>query len=233
MLNILLIAGHGAGDPGACATVNGKSYQEAEETRKLNDLIDKKLKGVAHVTIYPTSHSAFSDYKAGKLNTYAKFAKFDYVLETHFNAFKKDAGDGATKGAECYVTTTEKGVSVETAICKNIAALGFKNRGVKRKNLAVIKTAKNAGVSSALLEVCFIDDADDMKLYEASRDKVADAIARGIADGFGLKLPTVSEVDLAKKTIKEKAGLSDATIDYLAKYKYGDDLLKKLAAAMK
>lgn len=42
-----------------------------------------------------------------------------------------------------------------------------------------------------------------------------------------------SAVEEAKKTIKAKAGLADATIDYLAAYKYGADLLKKLAAAMK
>lgn len=40
-------------------------------------------------------------------------------------------------------------------------------------------------------------------------------------------------VEEAKKTIKAKAGLADSTIKYLADYKYGDDLLKKLAAAMK
>lgn len=40
-------------------------------------------------------------------------------------------------------------------------------------------------------------------------------------------------VEEAKKTIRQKAGLTDGTIDYLAAYKYGDDLLKKLAKAMK
>lgn len=40
-------------------------------------------------------------------------------------------------------------------------------------------------------------------------------------------------VEAAKGTIKAKAGLADSTIKYLADYKYGDDLLKKLAAAMK
>ena len=45
---------------------------------------------------------------------------------------------------------------------------------------------------------------------------------------------TVDEaVEAAKETIKAKAGLADSTIKYLADYKYGDDLLKKLAAAMK
>lgn len=36
-----------------------------------------------------------------------------------------------------------------------------------------------------------------------------------------------------RKIIREKAGLAEATLDYLQDYKYGDDLLRKLAAAMK
>ena len=39
--------------------------------------------------------------------------------------------------------------------------------------------------------------------------------------------------DEAKSIIKTKAGLSDATIVYLDSYRYGDDLLIKLAKAMK
>lgn len=39
--------------------------------------------------------------------------------------------------------------------------------------------------------------------------------------------------DEAKSIIKTKAGLSDATIVYLDSYRYGDDLLIKLATAMK
>ena len=38
--------------------------------------------------------------------------------------------------------------------------------------------------------------------------------------------------DEAKKIIKEKAGLSDSTIAFLDAYRYGDDLLIKLATAM-
>ena len=39
-------------------------------------------------------------------------------------------------------------------------------------------------------------------------------------------------VEEAKRIIKEKAGLADATIDFLYNYRYGDDLLVKLAKAM-
>jgi N-acetylmuramoyl-L-alanine amidase CwlA len=37
----------------------------------------------------------------------------------------------------------------------------------------------------------------------------------------------------AKAIVKEKAGLSDQTITFLDSYRYGDDLLLKLANALK
>ena len=40
-------------------------------------------------------------------------------------------------------------------------------------------------------------------------------------------------VEEAKSILKTKAGLSDKTIEFLYNYRYGDDLLKKLAEAMK
>lgn len=40
-------------------------------------------------------------------------------------------------------------------------------------------------------------------------------------------------VEDAKKVIKEKAGLSDVTIEFLYNYRYGDSLIVKLAEAMK
>lgn len=42
------------------------------------------------------------------------------------------------------------------------------------------------GVPAALLEVCFLDDADDMALYTDDRQAVARAIAGGIAKAFNL-----------------------------------------------
>ena len=231
-MKILLISGHGTGDPGATANVNGKSYQEADETRKVTSGLAKALKGVADVTVYPTDRNAFNDYKKGTLVSIAQFSKYKYVLEIHFNAFKKDAGDGATKGVECYVTTAENGIGVEEAICKRVAAVGLKNRGVKRKNYSVIQTAKKAGVSSALLEVCFLDDANNMKVYAAKQDKIIQAIAQGIMDGFCLK-KTESATEKNRRIVQEKAGLSDKTMEYLMAYSSGDELLKKLAGAMR
>lgn len=181
MLKVLLIAGHGAGDPGAVAG----GIQEADETRDIVSRLDTQLEGICQVDVYPTERNAYQDLKAGALAV--NWSDYDYVLEIHLNACKADTPDGETKGVECYVTKSEPGISVEEAICNNIASLGLANRGVKRKNWEVIQSARSAGVSSALLEVCFLDDPDDMEIYQSNKTAIATAITAGIVSGFGLQ----------------------------------------------
>lgn len=181
-MKILLIAGHGNGDPGACAC----GLKEADLTREVAAALLPKLKTYADVDLFDTSKNMYSYLKNGGV---CNFANYDYVFEIHFNAAAADtAGNGKTTGAEILIHTTESGASVEETILSNIAALGFKNRGVKRRsdlrNMNVCK--KNYGVSYALIEVCFIDDRDDVNLYQQKKTEVIDAIVNGIASGFGL-----------------------------------------------
>lgn len=189
-MKILLIAGHGSGDSGAVSKIDGKIYKEADMTREVVAALKPMLEAYgASVATYPTGRDAFQDYKKGKLISTAGFKNYNYVLEIHFNSCINDTkGNGYTTGSEVYVTNREAGTIVEQAIMSNLAALGFKNRGVKRKDYSVIYTAKYVGgVSAALLELCFIDDADDVRLYNKKKAAVAQAIADGVAKGFGLK----------------------------------------------
>lgn len=188
-MKILLISGHGAGDSGAVSTFGKEADLTIEQVNKIKPYLDK----YADVTIYPTERNAYNDVQKNALKV--KFADYDYVLEVHFNACVNDiTGDGKTTGTEIYVTTSEATVGVETAIVANIAALGLKNRGVKKTDFLVIRTAKKAGVSSALVEVCFIDDKDDMTIYNSKKDRIAQAIASGIISGFKLTAGTSSQV---------------------------------------
>lgn len=186
-MRILLISGHGAGDPGATSQFG----KESDETIYMVEEIKKTLSKYAQVDLYPTNRNAYSDAKAGKLAV--NFANYNYVLEVHFNACVNDTkGDGKTTGTEIYVTTAEKTVGVETKIVQAIAAFGLKNRGVKKTNFTVIYRAKAAGVSSALLETCFIDDKDDMTIYNSKKAQIAAAIANAIASQFGLKKTAIT-----------------------------------------
>lgn len=176
-MKILLISGHGAGDPGACSNYG----TEATETRRVvNEL--KVLFGGYDVTVdvYPINRNAYADIGNGCLQV--NFANYDYVFEVHFNS---SANQEAT-GVEVWVTSLEKGGAVEEAIVNKVAALGYPKRGVKREDFRVIRTAKNKGTSAALLETCFISNKGDMNRYNSNFIKVCSAIAEGIAEGFGL-----------------------------------------------
>lgn len=209
-MKLLLIAGHGAGDPGAV----GNGFQEATETRKVVAALAQALEGCCDVDTYPTSRNAYADYKAGQLTKTAQFARYDYVLEIHFNAVKASTADGKTKGTEIYVTTAEPSTAVEQAMVAAIAAVGLTNRGVKRNNWAVINQARKAGTSSALLEICFIDDPDDMAVYAANQSDIVEAITMSIIDGFGLQRPEQEkEETMTGKEIYDKLNEYTATLE--------------------
>lgn len=227
-MNILLIAGHGDGDPGAVKL----GYKEADLTRELVELIKDALSEYANVDIADTSknwyrHVCVNGHKAD-------FTKYYYVLEVHFNSAAYDLkGNKKTTGTEIYVTDGEKVVSAEENILKGMKTLGFKNRGVKRKNFGLITYIKKQGVSSALLEVCFLDDKDDVDLYMSKKKEVALAIAEGIAKGYKMEKKPLIDACL----LLAKAGIISSPGYWSTGSGYSDAnvvaLIKKFAAYLK
>lgn len=175
-LRILLIAGHGAGDPGAV----GYGTEATETRRVLNEV--KELFGGYDVIVdvYPTNRNAYADIENGSLQV--NFANYDYVFEIHFNS----AANQEATGVEIWVTPAEQGITVEQAIVNKVASLGYSNRGIKREDFRVIRTAKNKGTSAALIETCFISNRGDMNRYNGNFTKVCNAMVEGIAEGFGI-----------------------------------------------
>ena len=224
-MKVLLIAGHGGGDPGACAL----GYKEHDLAVEVCKLVKAELSRYCDVTIADTTVGWYRNIcKDGeKFN----FKGYDYVLEVHFNAAANDLkGNKKTTGSEIYVTTREKVVTVEENILKGMEILGYRNRGVKAKNYGLITYIKNQGVSAALMEVCFIDDKDDMDLYKARKADIAYAIAEGIAKGYEL---CDNSLSASCKILAEKGIINSP--DYWAKGKgYSDantvTLIQKFAA---
>lgn len=176
-MKILLIAGHGDGDCGAV----GNGHYEADLTREVVNLLKPQLDGYAEVTIADTTKN-WHKHLIKQGNAF-DFKPYDYVLEIHFNSFAVKSANGT----EIYITRSEKSHGVETNIVNGIAKLGFTNRGVIPMNFDVINYVKKQGVSSALLEVCFISNEKDMKNYQNKKNEIVKAIANGIITGFSLE----------------------------------------------
>lgn len=221
-MNIFLIAGHGDGDSGAV----GNGYKEADLTREVASIIPEFLSAYANVTVGDTNRDWFKWLK----NHSFDFKPYDYVLEIHFNSGAGDLkGDGIITGTEIYVTKSEKAITVEEDILEQMSEIGFTSRGVKRKNFSVISKVKAQGVSSALLEVAFIDDKDDMELYQLKKYSVAWAVSRGIAEGFNLiskEELTLTQYEELKDRINN---LEDKVKDAEMIYNYIDDNMPEWA----
>ena len=183
---VLIIAGHGMKngrslDTGATATVNGVTYLEYEETRKLSELVVDSLSEYADVIYYPSDRDAYTDCKAGVFYSQVDLTDVDYALVIHFNSYNYSAN-----GSVVIIPTQQSSSTIEECIIQNVVNLGFYNRGVVRQNFVVPNAILNKGIPCGLLETCFIDSSSDMRRYTGNRQAIADAIADGIAKGLGL-----------------------------------------------
>lgn len=161
-------------DPGAVATHNGKLYKEAELAIDLEERVCDILerKGVKYITDRhdETLPQYISRIKPGSGSV---------VCEIHFNS----AGAVTATGTETLVKTAAS--THEWDMAKELSdgtakILGIANRGVKteqqshRGRLGILNTG--AGIS-ALTEVCFISNRQDLMRYLANVDKIAELYA--------------------------------------------------------
>lgn len=176
--------GHNKIVPGASSYLD-----EVTEDRKITAGVIALLKEEGN-TVYDCTDDAGKTSGANLANIVAKCNAHTAALDIsiHFNAAKKDTGDGKTKGVEVYVySTSSAAYAAAERVCKNLAALGFTNRGVKvSTGLYVLK---HTNAPAMLIETCFVDDKDDADLY----NKVGvDAICKAITEGILNKTITIT-----------------------------------------
>lgn len=176
-MKINIHAGHNPDGKTACGAIG--LIKESTEARKVKNKVIALLKSQGH-TVYDctvdngTSQNDVLKKIVSKCNEHV----VDLDISIHFNSGANDKkGNGKTTGTEVFVySSASKAKTYAQNIANAISALGFRNRGVKYStSLYVLKNTKSP---SLLIEVCFVDDADDTKLYNS--DKVAQAIVKGI-----------------------------------------------------
>ena len=181
-------AGHNPDGKVACGAVG--LIKESTEARKVAEKTIKLLK-IAGCTVFDCTCNDGKNQSDVLQKIVAKCNAHivDLDVSIHFNAGANDkTGNKKTTGTEVLIFSYDGGANAYAErICKAIESLGFRNRGVKlRPDLYFLRKT----VAPALLiEVCFVDDADDVALYDA--DKCAQAIVRAITGKTITIEPTV------------------------------------------
>ena len=167
-------AGHSAKSPGA----SGNGYKEHEQTRLCNEAFMKVMKAHGYGVIDTTSNgknklAVLQEQvaKANKINAGSK----QLDLSFHLNA-------GGGTGVEVFYYS-DNAKSVASDISAALAgALGIKNRGAKQnKELYFLRHTKATAI---LVEVCFIDNASDVRALVNKRATAMTAVAEVLIGPF-------------------------------------------------
>lgn len=180
-MKVFLNAGHAPGgipDPGAC----GWGLKECDVAKNVADLTADYLRA-AGVEIVGNLQSNSLDEIVSKANR----SDADVFISIHCNAF-----NGRANGTEVwhYYSITE-GRKLAARIQDQIVdALGTTDRGVKGAKPGVngLYVLSNTDAVAVLVELAFIDNADDAELLRLQQDAFARAIARGVTDYERMKL---------------------------------------------
>ena len=172
---IIISAGHGGTDPGASA--NG--YVERELTIELRNLIIAELKLLKINPLVDDDKNALAQTLAWLRG---KFSGKDILFDIHWNA----ADNPEAKGTEVIVpdVASQFEKDLGRSLVKIFTDLGFRDRGVKPEALTARKKLgwMRPAAENVLLEVCFITNPTDMKLYQANKTTIARRIATILAN---------------------------------------------------
>lgn len=172
-------AGHNPDGKTACGATG--LIKESTEARLIVKKV-KKLLGESGMTVYDCTcdNGTSQEDVLKKIVNKCNIHDVDLDVSIHFNSGRNDrTSDGKIGGTEVWMRTAD-GIKKKagTKICNKLEKIGFTNRGIKEsKGLYFLNHTKAPAV---LIEVCFVDDKDDVKLYKNSKDAVAKAVADAI-----------------------------------------------------
>ena len=175
-MRINVHAGHNPDGMTACGAIG--LIRESTEARAVKDRVIAQLAAMGHTVRDCTcNNGADQNDVLKKIVAACNAQEADLDISIHFNAGAQPEADGYTTGTEVYVySTSSAAVAYAQQVVDSIAALGFRNRSVKeRPSLYVLRHTK---APAMLIECCFIDDPEDVALYNA--DRMAAAIVAGI-----------------------------------------------------
>ena len=198
-MRINVHAGHNPDGKVACGAIG--IIRESTENRNVKNEVIRLLKALGHEVYDCTVDNGTSANNVltnivKQCNTH----EVDLDVSIHFNSGRNDySGDGSIGGTEVFVYSKDsKALEYAKGVANALKAVGYRLRkdgtspadGVKvNSKLYVLKKTK---APAMLIECCFVDDKDDVALYDYK--SVAEAIVYGIT-GQKYEEPTNDERD--------------------------------------
>ena len=195
-MKINVHAGHNPDGKISCGAVG--LIKESTESRVIKDKVIQYLRKSGHTAYDCTCNNGTSQNDVlRRIVDKCNSKQVDLDVSIHFNSGANDKkGNGKSTGVEVLVySKTSKAYNEAKRVCGKLSSLGFKNRGVKVNDDLYVLRKTNA--PSLLIEVCFVDDKDDVKIYKNNIDKIAKSIAEALIN------KTIEEKKSADKKVTE------------------------------
>ena len=175
-MKINVHAGHNPDGKVACGAIG--LIKESTEARKVKDEVIRLLIREGHTVFDCTVDDGKT--QANVLNKIVQKCnknKVDLDVSIHFNAGANDTkGNEKSCGTEVLVNKLgNSATKYAKNVAENISKLGFRNRGVKESGVYFLRKTNAPAI---LIECCFVDDKDDINLYNPKT--MAKAIVEGI-----------------------------------------------------
>ena len=184
-------AGHNPDGKVGCGSIG--IIRESTEARNVKNEVIRLLKALGH-TVYDCTCDNGKSANNVLTNIVSKCNSHSVDLDVsiHFNSNAKDmSGNGKTTGTEVLIYDDDsKAKNYAQSVAMEISNIGFRNRGVKiNPKLYVLRKTK---APAMLIECCFVDDKDDVALYDYK--SMAEAIVYGIT-GLKYQEPANEAID--------------------------------------
>lgn len=233
MKKVMIDSGHFKGNSN-----RGQSgYYEYEGVWKISNYLKQilELNGV-QVDFTKLYEEDLNLYKRGQ-----KAQDYDLFISEHTNAYNQK-----TRGVEVFYDFSkpqDKMYAEELALAV-AKVMGNPSRGTKIRTYEANGITYNyygviRGASATncphifLIESGYHDNLEDEAFLkiDSNLKKIAQAQANVILKILGIEVKKMT-FDEAKKLVQDKAGIDNNSMQYLEFYKYGEDLIKKLAVPM-
>lgn len=195
MASVVLDAGHGGSDPGAVYDGRQEKDDVLRLTKAVGNILEKSGVAVAYTRTEDQYDTPFQ--KAMKANETGA----DYLISIHRNS---SATPNTYNGTQTLVYA-DSGVRSKLArnINNELVDVGFRDAGiVERPNLVVLKRTR---MPAALVEVGFINNDTDNRIFDEKFDEIAQGIANGILTtiygGQGDQGETTKDYDYDSKLV--------------------------------